>query len=318
MRRLLVLLLISLACPASAEPELHVAALGLVAEPHPRPGSGVVDTAGDVAATDARCTANRRVCIARDTYAPDVCRTIATAAAEHAVDTGFFARLVWRESLFDAAAVSPAGAQGIAQFMPETARLRGLSDAFNPAEALFASAAYLADLTRTYGNVGLAAVAYNGGEARADRFVAGAGGLPDETRRYVEAITGHSAEEWRDRPPATVDLALEGGGDFQAACVTLASSRTLREFRTAPVLAPWGVIVAMARDSAGVERQAERLQNRHAGVLDGEAIRFSRGKRPGLPGRFHYAQVGRQTRAEADALCVRFRADGGDCMVLRN
>ena len=140
--------------------------------------------------------------------------------------------------------------------MPDTAKLRGLADAFNPAEALYASAAYLADLSRTYGNLGLAAVAYNGGEARADRFVAGPGGLPDETRAYVPAITGHPAETWRDAPPATVDLALEGGADFQATCVTLAANRSLREFRTEPALLPWGVVVAMNRDIAGAERQA--------------------------------------------------------------
>ena len=314
MRRLLSLLLLLLAGPALGDPALRVAALDPAIAPPPRP-AGVAGA--DRRDPDRRCTRDRSACIARSTYVPDVCRTIEAAARAHALDRGFFARLLWKESLFDAAAVSPAGAQGIAQFMPDTARLRGLEDAFNPAEALYASAAYLADLSRTYGNLGLAAVAYNGGEARADRFVARAGGLPDETRAYVAAITGHPAEAWRDAPPASVDLALEGG-DFQAACMTLAANRSLEEFRTEPVLLPWGVVVAMSRDGAGAERQVARLKNRHASVLGDQAISYSRARRAGLPGRFHYAQVGRQTRGEADAFCARLRGDGGDCMVLRN
>ena len=90
--------------------------------------------------------------------AATVCRTIETAARESALDSGFFARLLWKESLFQAGVVSPAGAQGIAQFMPDTAKLRGLENAFDPEAALRASAAYLSELARTYGNLGLAIV----------------------------------------------------------------------------------------------------------------------------------------------------------------
>jgi Transglycosylase SLT domain/SPOR domain len=262
------------------------------------------------------CTPDRAHCVAESTYIPDVCRLIEAAARESGLDRDFFARLLWKESLFDATAVSPAGAQGIAQFMPETAKLRGLGDAFNPAEALVASARYLSELSRDLGNIGLAAVAYNGGEARAARFIAAEAGLPLETRAYVRAITGHSAETWRDAPPASVDLALDKGGDFQAACIARAEARSLREPR-APVL-PWGVIVASNRDGAGAERQVARLQNRYAAILRGETVAYTGGRRPGLPPGLHVAQVGRSSRAEAEALCTRLRAAGGDCMVLRN
>jgi hypothetical protein len=314
MRRPLLALALLLAGPALADPVRLAALVDPALAPPPRPDRAAVAQAPD---PDIRCTRDKAACIARSTYIPDVCRTIEAAARAHGIDRGFFARLLWKESLFDAAAVSPAGAQGIAQFMPGTAKLRGLDDAFNPAEALYASAAYLADLSRTYGNLGLAAAAYNGGEARADRFVAGTGGLPDETRAYVAAITGHSAESWRDAPPATVDLALEGD-DFQAACLTLAANRSLREFRSEPALMPWGVVVAMNRDGTAAERQVARLKNRHAGVLGGETVSYTRARRPGLPGRFTYAQVGRGSRGDADALCARLRGDGGDCMVLKN
>lgn len=319
MLRVAALLLI-LAVPALAAEDLRLAALDPA--PPPRPAADLAETAAagasapaDPADPDRRCTRDAAVCIAKASYIPDVCRTIEAAAMASGLDRSFFARLLWKESLFDASAVSPAGAQGIAQFMPDTAKLRGLTDAFNPAEALFASAAYLSDLSRSYGNLGLAAVAYNGGEARADRFVARDGGLPDETRDYVAAITGHSAEAWRDAPPATVDMALEGG-DFQTACITLAATRTLREFR--PALQPWGVVVAMNRDSTGAERQVARLKNRIGTLLAAETVSYTRDRRPGLAGRFHFAQVGRQTRADADAFCARLRAAGGDCMVLKN
>jgi hypothetical protein len=265
-----------------------------------------------------RCSADGAICIAQASYVPDVCRSLEAASRGAAIDPHFFARLVWRESLFEADAISPAGAQGIAQFMPETARLRGLRDPFNPAEALQASADYLADLARAYGNIGLAAAAYNGGEARVERFVARRGGLALETRAYVYAITGHSAETWRDAPPAAVELALTPDKPFAEACAALAGTRRMREFRDEPPLAPWGVVVASNRSREGVERQASRLRNRHAAVLGGESFAYTRARRPGMPARMHMAQLGRASRAEADALCARLRAAGGDCMVLRN
>lgn len=264
------------------------------------------------------CTADGASCIALATYVPDVCRAMEAAAGRHGLDPNFFARLIWRESLFDAGAVSPAGAEGIAQFMPETARLRGLGDAFNPAEALEASAAYLAEMSRDYGNIGLAAAGYNGGEARVERFIAAEGGLALETRAYVHAITGHSAEVWRDAPPEAVDLALAKDGTFQAACVAHAAARSGQGFlASAPVL-PWGVIVASHRDPGGAERQVARLRNRHADVLGAEEFAYVRARMPGMPRRLYNAQVGRESRAEADALCGRLRAAGGACMVLKN
>lgn len=148
-----------------------------------------------------RCTADGVHCISLSTYVPDTCRVIEATAKEAGLNPDFFVRLIWRESLFDAAAVSPAGAQGIAQFMPGTAKLRKLADPFNPAEALRASATYLAELRDAYGNLGFAAAAYNAGEGRLEGFLYRGNRLPPETRAYVPAITGYSATEWRDAPP---------------------------------------------------------------------------------------------------------------------
>ena len=79
------------------------------------------------------------------------------SAAENALPVEFFARVIWQESRFDARAVSPKGAQGIAQFMPRTASWRGLADPFDPIESLRHSAAYLRELLSRFGKLGLAA-----------------------------------------------------------------------------------------------------------------------------------------------------------------
>ena len=89
--------------------------------------------------------------------ASEVCRTLEQAAAENGLPVEFFARVIWQESRFNATAVSAEGAEGIAQFMPQTAGWRGLADPFNPIEALRHSASYLHDLMVQFGNLGLAA-----------------------------------------------------------------------------------------------------------------------------------------------------------------
>jgi soluble lytic murein transglycosylase-like protein len=84
----------------------------------------------------------------------------------------FFARLIWQESRFDPVAVSRAGTQGVAQFMPATANWRGLSNPFDPLEAIAQSAKLLRDLRREFGNLGLAAAAYNAGSGRVHDWLA--------------------------------------------------------------------------------------------------------------------------------------------------
>ncbi|MEI8180211.1 lytic transglycosylase domain-containing protein, partial [Aestuariivirga sp.] len=85
----------------------------------------------------------------RKNFAETVCTEIDARAAAHGLPQSFIARLIWKESLFDPGAVSPKGAQGIAQFMPGTAERRGLDDPFDAKKALAASAAYLAELRTT-------------------------------------------------------------------------------------------------------------------------------------------------------------------------
>jgi soluble lytic murein transglycosylase-like protein len=117
--------------------------------------------------------------------AEDVRRALEQAAAENALPVEFFARVIWQESRFDALAVSPKGAAGIAQFMPATASWHGLANPFDPLEALRHSAAYLRELLNQFGNLGLAAAAYNAGPARVTGWLANHRPLPNETRNNV-------------------------------------------------------------------------------------------------------------------------------------
>jgi Transglycosylase SLT domain len=118
------------------------------------------------------------------------------AAATHTLPTDYFLRLIRQESGFNPNSVSPAGAQGIAQFMPATAFDRGLKDPFDPAEALPKSAELLDELRDQFGNLGLAAAAYNAGPERVRRWLAGKSQLSQETIDYVRVITGHDAVDW--------------------------------------------------------------------------------------------------------------------------
>ena len=127
----------------------------------------------------------------------ELCSSLVDVAQANALPLGFFTNLIWQESRFDHVAISPVGAMGIAQFMPDTAEGVGLDDAFDGREALPASAKLLRTLIDRFGNLGLAAAAYNAGPKRVSDWLAQRSGLPKETRDYVSVITGKPVEEWR-------------------------------------------------------------------------------------------------------------------------
>src|ERR1700733_72899 len=147
----------------------------------------------------AQRTEGREQPASAPSVANELCPSLEQAAAENGLPFDFFVRVIWQESRFNALAVSPQGAQGIAQFMPTTADWRGLSNPLDVSAALKASASYLRDLRARFGNLGLAAAAYNAGPQRVQDWLSARGGLPKETRHYVQIVTGHSAEEWSSR-----------------------------------------------------------------------------------------------------------------------
>src|SRR6202790_4466070 len=151
---------------------------------------------------DDKSSAQNAAATGRETDTREaMCLMIESAAGANGLPPGFFARVIWQESRFQSDAVGPVTrsgqrAQGIAQFMPGTASERRLLDPFDPVQALPKSAEFLRELRGQFGNLGLAAAAYNAGPARVRGWLGGSRSLPLETRRYVEAITGISADEW--------------------------------------------------------------------------------------------------------------------------
>jgi hypothetical protein len=137
----------------------------------------------------------------------ELCDTAASVAEANNLPVPFFTNLIHQESGFKPNAVSPAGAQGIAQFMPRVAAAYGLVNPFDPIQALAASGRFLAELVARFGNLGLAAAAYNAGPKRVQNWMAKRGKLPAETRNYVRNITGRPAEQWtRSAKSANVSL----------------------------------------------------------------------------------------------------------------
>jgi hypothetical protein len=137
-----------------------------------------------------------------------ICETLAKAAQTAGLPVPFFARLIYQESSFQPDQVSRAGAQGVAQFMPKVAAELGLSDPFDPVAALPVSAQFLRTHLRYFGNLGLAAAAYNAGAKRIEDWLARRSRLPAETRNYVIKITGHQLEKWIAQKPLDLPMSL--------------------------------------------------------------------------------------------------------------
>jgi soluble lytic murein transglycosylase-like protein len=112
---------------------------------------------------------------------------IASAAKRHELDPALLAAVVRQESGFRSRAVSRAGAMGLMQLMPETARALGVRDPFDPSQNIDGGAKYLRGLIdRYHGRLDLALAAYNAGPGAVDRF----GAVPPypETQAYVKNI----------------------------------------------------------------------------------------------------------------------------------
>ena len=258
-----------------------------------------------------------------------MCLMIESAASANSLPLEFFARVIWQESRFQPDAVGPVTrsgqrAQGVAQFMPGTASERRLLDPFDPVQALPKSAEFLQELRNQFGNLGLAAAAYNAGPRRVQEWLAGTGYMPSETRNYVYAITGTTVDDWaaagkggtiKDRtPPAGCRelMAL-----LQRAPNPFVSGLEQRVKLGAAM--PWGVQLAagFSRDRAlamyarAMVRLGAIIGERDPSLLS--SVFRSRGTRP-----FYQVRVGADTRAAANELCDRIKRAGQACIVLKN
>ena len=148
-----------------------------------------------------------RMALAQSNASPlpgqELCSALVEVARSNDLPLGFFTNLIWRESRFGHDAISPVGAMGIAQFMPDVAEKLSL-DAFDTRSALPASGRLLRTLRARFGNLGLAAAAYNAGPKRVSDWLEGRSSLPKETQDYVHLITGRGAAHWQSIKPQTV------------------------------------------------------------------------------------------------------------------
>ena len=258
-----------------------------------------------------------------------LCLVIESAAKASDLPLEFFARVIWQESRFQTDAVGPLTrsgqrAQGIAQFMPGTANERRLLDPFDPVQALPKSAEFLAELRDQFGNLGLAAAAYNAGPRRVADWLAGKGQMAYETRNYVSAITGASIDDWaaagkggklpaKPSPTSCRDLMAllkQAPNSFVAGLeqhIALAAAKL------------WGVQLSAGFDRNRALALYARAMKRLSAVIGDHdpsllsSVMRSRGSRA-----FYQVRIGADTRGEADELCNRIRRASGACFVLKN
>jgi hypothetical protein len=252
-----------------------------------------------------------------DTSGVPDCGTLENAAATQGLPIDFFTRLIRQESNFDPKAVSRAGAQGIAPFMPGTARWRGLSDPFEPAEALKESARRLRELRDQFGNLGLAAAAYHAGPQRVRNWLAGRDELPNETRAYVRIITGRRAEEWMG---GSKEMLLDQPTG-PCAQVAKRAPPTVKDNTAAANLdlAPWGVqLIGDSSEIRALSAYAD-LQKRYHSVLRDRAPTVLKSAMGGHgPSTWYFVRVAEPTREGATQLCSKPKSVGGSCIISPN
>jgi hypothetical protein len=251
--------------------------------------------------------------------ADDICRAIEQDAAENALPVEFFVRVIWQESKFNAQAVSGKGAQGIAQFTPATADYRGLADPFDPIEALKNSASYLHDLRDKFGNLGLAAAAYNAGPGRVSAFLAGKRGLPGETRNYVAIITGWTADEWASAsPPQTSETTIPQG----VPCTRLANlilAPKDQQQRIAAYVPRWGMQLTANWSESKAWAIYRGIQKQYAALIGDREPIVLRSRGIGLGNAVRYnIRIADDDRVYLERFCNKLIAAGGACVVLRN
>ena len=256
-----------------------------------------------------------------------VCRMIEGAAISRRIPVDFFTRLIWQESSFRPGVTSGAGAQGVAQFMPGTAAERRLSDPFDPEQAIPKSAELLAELRDRFGNLGLAAAAYNGGPARVESWLAGKGSLPSETRSYVSIITGRTADDWaaaaRGEAPADTETARPTKCLILVAAFRRGTDRRMLEAYNGPMtespLAPWGVQLAGNFSKSLALAAYARARQRFDAIL-GEVTPMVIGTRLRSRGThaFYRVRIPAATRQAAAEICGRLHKAGGACVVLKS
>jgi hypothetical protein len=323
----LVVLLLLPSAPVSAEDMPPATSGDAATKPAPEPAT-------EPAAKPENQAEPRKPEPAKETDTREaMCLMIESAAKAQDLPLEFFARVIWQESRFQSDAVGPLTrngerAEGIAQFMPGTAGERRLLDPFDPVQALPKSAEFLSELRRQFGNLGLAAAAYNAGPRRVQEWLDGKGFMPQQTRSYVSAITGSSIDDWAaaakagKTPEQTLDRLPTSSCRELMALLQRAPNPFVTQLEQHVKLGadlPWGVQLAAGFDrNRALAMYARAMSRLNAVIGDRDpnllsSLFRSRGTRT-----FYQVRIGTDTRAAADDLCGRIRHAGQACLVLRN
>ncbi len=290
------------------------------AQQQPSQGTGQAEQNHDAKPTDAKQAdaPEHTKESAAPPKTPSLCDALGAAAAANELPVDFFTRLIWQESRFRPDAISPKGAQGIAQFMPATARASGLENPFNPLQAITKSGQLLRDLRQEFGNLGLAAAAYNAGSGRVHDWLGGRKALPQETRAYVRIVTGRSADEWA---AGTADTKLVALPPLQVPCdlpsgALMATNSTASQLKAEPVK-PWGVEIVGGTTRQNALARYREWQPKYAGLLAGRETNVVIRGVIGQAGAAR-VRIGDDTRSGAQKLCASLKAAGAYCDVMRN
>lgn len=143
----------------------------------------------------------------------DLDRIIFQVGENQGVDPRFIHAVIWQESKYEAHARSHAGAQGLMQLMPATAKRFGCNNPDDAVENITAGTKYLSWLLKRFsGNVELALAGYNAGEGSVDKY----DGIPpyNETQNYVKIITQRYGKSYHPvLPPAEAAQVFQLHGD---------------------------------------------------------------------------------------------------------
>jgi hypothetical protein len=260
----------------------------------------------------------------RTTDLSSICSMIKCAAIANGLPLEFFARVIWQESRLRPDAVGPLTrsgrrAHGIAQFMPPTAAERGLLDPFDPVQALPKSAEFLRELRHQFGNLGLAAAAYNAGPQRIRDWLAGKRTLPSETRTYVRTVTGRAAEEWTKPEQKIWMVTVPGEIPCDEMTRFIAKPQSPREIVPHRPTSAWAVQLIGDRSESKALATYYQLQKKHRAILGvHEPIVIRTTLRVSTVAIWNRVRINANSRDAAETLCSKLRTAGENCLVQRN
>ena len=253
-----------------------------------------------------------------------ICQMVESAAAANGLPSEFFAQIIWQESRFRSDTLGPITrngqrAQGIAQFMPMTAAERLVQNPFDPVEALPKSAEFLRELRAQFGNLGLAAAAYNAGPQRVRNWLSGKRGLPSETQTYVRKVTGRSAQEWAQPDQNFFTVAISKEIPCAHSVKLVARAQSPPSVIQPNPASTWGVQLTGDRSELKALAAYRQLQKKHDEILGNyEPVIIRTVIRLSAAPIWTRVRVDADSREAALTLCSRLRAVGESCVLAHN